>query len=1097
MLECAAMPLLHGADISAAEIEDEVGRWTAERFARLCNAVAWAHAWPGSEQQATPSFTERVNVADNGIDAEWQRDFSAGELSAAAILSLRIGTNVFQYKKRGAGPANRNSFVSVLLSDLRGAALVVESRTGKRLASYILWTNIDLTLEQKGALRAAMLKGIGSRDTAELYTDVVGAAELAAFLNDLPHLRSAFFATIAYQDWGRALEAHRRQSIPIDPTSALPPLIGREGTLSQLRDLVDLASVRAIVVTGPHMIGKTRLVLEATRHRDVDTIEALDPTGVAGDELRRLHKAGREVIVLLQDLMGDATERIIRSALAVGETIKVIITLPTREGSPLPNFGIDDRARLLPLKSLDKAEARGLFAHLLGDVRVDYGIESWIIEQAGGVPGVLLAAARLGRTLRPSAGRFTDQVGSAFAARVWSLIPEESIRKAAAIASLMTQVRAEMDDDAELAALCCPFGITPSAFRLAIERLEAAGYITRRGSFVEVVPPLLANYLAARLIRDGAAEAIRAFGFLAMNGRRRLLRRVAQLPEESSKQFWSRLLDPGGLLGSFAAVLENLELLRAAAPAGIRRVAEVVLEGLQVLALEDRRTIGGEARRGLAWSLGEMMTAPDAAEPAFRALGLLAEAENEQFSNNATGVFCQAAFPLNQQIPLALSRRLTFLQELMAPTRDTAGAILALQAAADALGSGRSLLLIPSRGAFPTGGFPSGLTLEDVRDYRGCLLDAVSAAAEDTRSAVRQKAKAIWPSVSENLIYDGGDNTRRGLTALQRIVDCVLAGDREFTVCRVIDTIALCRANLAGGPTDSKPAEAKQIVASLSELTARLQTGSYEVRLRWRLGNSWRDFDDESGAELSGLRDPFEAKTRAISALAKEACDAPVSLSSDLVEWCLSDEAEASRLYWRELGRHDVEGRWTETALGLAKRENAWLPAVDYLAGLIGRDAECAHRYFERMIADPTMRPEAISYASAVAEGADPAAARMAELVRQNSVTPHFAARFAEHPPHQDRISPSALAALLQAIVGEGFERPELAMHTLAFWFHLHPPANSTDPVSALAWKCLETGISTTKTHDGYEANEIAAGTRQTRSGTGVSARRKCSRAAD
>ena len=78
---------------------------------------------------------------------------------------------------------------------------MVESRTGKRLASYILWTNIDLTLEQKGALRAAMLKGIGSRDTAELYTDVVGAAELAAFLNDLPHLRSAFFATIAYQDW--------------------------------------------------------------------------------------------------------------------------------------------------------------------------------------------------------------------------------------------------------------------------------------------------------------------------------------------------------------------------------------------------------------------------------------------------------------------------------------------------------------------------------------------------------------------------------------------------------------------------------------------------------------------------------------------------------------------------------------------------------------------------------------------------------------------------------------------------------------------------------------------------------------------------------
>ena len=78
-----------------------------------------------------------------------------------------------------------------------------------------------------------------------------------------------------------------------------------------------------------------------------------------------------------------------------------------------------------------------------------------------------------------------------------------------------------------------------------------------------------------------------------------------------------------------------------------------------------------------------------------------------------------------------------------------------------------------------------------------------------------------------------------------------------------------------------------------------------------------------------------------------------------------------------------------------------------------------------------------------------------------------------EHPPHQDRISPSALAALLQAIVGEGFERPELAMHTLAFWFHLHPPADRADrprsvPSPGNVWR--HRYIEFTKTHDGLRA---------------------------
>jgi hypothetical protein len=77
------LPLLHGTEISADEIETEIARWSAERFVRLCNAVAWASSGLKGWRQTIPVFTERVHVADNGIDAEWKRILTAGEAPTA------------------------------------------------------------------------------------------------------------------------------------------------------------------------------------------------------------------------------------------------------------------------------------------------------------------------------------------------------------------------------------------------------------------------------------------------------------------------------------------------------------------------------------------------------------------------------------------------------------------------------------------------------------------------------------------------------------------------------------------------------------------------------------------------------------------------------------------------------------------------------------------------------------------------------------------------------------------------------------------------------------------------------------------------------
>lgn len=248
------MLLVHGESIGAPQIEREVASWDAQAFARLCNSVAWALTW--RESQSLPAFTERVYVRDKGIDAEWWGDLGNAPMLPNSLL--RSGTNVFQYKKREVAERARSAIVSKLCSELRGAIADVEGRTEKALASYVLFTNVDLTTEQREQIRQAIIADCGGR---EFHVDVVGAAILAAMLNDLSHLRSAFFATAAFRTWWESWEAHRSAA-----AFAEIPLIGRGPIMEQLVGWIADPEVRVIALTGTHMMGKTRVALEATRN---------------------------------------------------------------------------------------------------------------------------------------------------------------------------------------------------------------------------------------------------------------------------------------------------------------------------------------------------------------------------------------------------------------------------------------------------------------------------------------------------------------------------------------------------------------------------------------------------------------------------------------------------------------------------------------------------------------------------------------------------------------------------------------------------------------------------------------------------------------
>jgi len=132
----ARVPLVHGRAIEAEEVERIVGReFSPRQFASLCNALTWAGA--GHCCTSIPSFTERVNAKDGGIDGEWDVEIPENAQIISAVLGP--GWNVFQYRQRDALSQPRPHVVRALASGLRGALIDLVKRAGRRPQRYVLW----------------------------------------------------------------------------------------------------------------------------------------------------------------------------------------------------------------------------------------------------------------------------------------------------------------------------------------------------------------------------------------------------------------------------------------------------------------------------------------------------------------------------------------------------------------------------------------------------------------------------------------------------------------------------------------------------------------------------------------------------------------------------------------------------------------------------------------------------------------------------------------------------------------------------------------------------------------------------------------------
>lgn len=1047
------MSLLIGQPITPEDLERMTSSWPPERFATLCNAVAWAAS--GRAFQGFPSFTSRVNVKDGGIDAEWSIDIQNGS-SQIPTPVLGPGWNVFQYKKRDVFAHKRQRITTHLRSSLAGTLKEIERNFSRKPDRYVLFANMHFTPGEKASLKQAISSG-GNKNS-NTHIQVLGAADLAALLNDHPHLRAGFFSPLAFQTWEEAYEAHRKKKL----FGSSVELIGRESELDRLKALIDSPLVRAIVLSGPHDMGKSRLALEATKHKPYDVAIALDPQSTSLASYRDLCSNRSEIICIVEDPELDALQTLIGEAVSV-PGLKLLITFPAADAAADFSYGFDDRVASLSLSSLNDEKARKLL-QTTGQV-VDYGIQEWILSQAGGIPGVLLTAASIASNLRQDHAAFTTAVGRQFEHRIKQELGEPALRSAR-LFSVLTYVGTNGPHEGELQTICKVFGDGESPHEVLnqLSQLEKAGLARRAGYYVEIAIPLLANHLTEQLLLGRKTEMFALFAGLEETGQIRFIKRLAQINGPEAESFWDELFALDGLFGTLENVLRRPHLLRLVAGTVPDRVLRVLETKLLSSTRETRLAIAGESRRQLMWALEQLLFRGKTSKGALRLICLLAEAENENWGNNASGVFEESFLPLHPQMPLSLDERAALIQELLASRPYPETRVLAIKTIEKSLRSRASINLRRSESVQPLDSRP-GITWRDIRQYLSKLVEMLIHLVSNEHAVVSRAALKALPESIAQLAFHG--LTAESKEHFRLLIDWALAERNGLDVSRLSGVLSKVRdfyTEQLGKRdfSDDRKAKYTGFISDLTKWQISLHQGGFETRLklwtgggRYHVSNEWKQVEEQ------------------LQQLAREAVQSPHLLTDNLIDWLLTASPKEAGSFFYALGQEDKSFHFQAAIEARGRNAPGSSAFASYFAGWAKRDLSRAERRLDELVDLHSVTATALLETTS---WLDPTPAGLARIKKLAAEDPEYAAAILGR--WVKSLNPKEFTELLHIIGGKDLQRASAAVNLLGSWIY-HQKSFDAE-LSDFAWRCIEHGPSKAskqqpRSAEGWHFDELAA----------------------
>ena len=415
------------------------------------------------------------------------------------------------------------------------------------------------------------------RAPPETAVEVIGGADIDAAISDLPHLRAIYLGTSPFAAWDEEWKEHPRRYRLESPI----PLIGRESDLATLESHLLNPEIRAIILCGPRSIGKTRLILEATKGQGLCTVFARDPERVTGETLRSVIRTGIESTVVIDGDDGQQNDRLVNAVLVMDQ-VKLVIMTRSAASSPAITFGSDPRIRIVNLKPISEVESYNLLAELPG--RIDYSLSTFIVSKFGGMPGMLLEASFDAPRFRDSQDAIEEFESSAEA--VARRILDENDIDALVALSTLDGVSLRTSELNDLSTVCDLAGhARPNDVLARYEKLRDSGFIRLQDGFAYVTPTALANRLAQRAILGQGVSLVDFFGRLSNGARVRFARRLSQLRGSDPQRFWEELIGRTGLFDSLEIAAGTGEIFRIVASVFPERAGEFLESRLRALSI--------------------------------------------------------------------------------------------------------------------------------------------------------------------------------------------------------------------------------------------------------------------------------------------------------------------------------------------------------------------------------------------------------------------------------------------------------------------------------------------------------------------------------
>lgn len=456
--------------------------------------------------------------------------------------------------------------------------------------------------------------------------------------------------------------------------------------------------------------------------------------------------------------------------------------------------------------------------------------------------------------------------------------------------------------------------------REAVERAqELYGVAPRAGRYRYVSPPLLAEHLAARRLDRMTPAQIRhlvdslSSPMLDSFGKR--TRKLASALEENRAVVEKVVLGSEGPFRSLADVEEGERaslLSHLAAP--FRRASLAALERIIAPASREELEAATKSRRALVRALQQLLWPEETFEGAARLLLELAEAENESWANNATGIW-QDTFQtvLGRTAAGAVARLRVLRQAVTSPSPDKR------RLAAEAIQSGIKSYPLSRVGTPPDDveGFPSEAwspeSEEELSDFFCEYLELLEPLLSDEVVEVRRAASsALAEAVNTAVRHPRLSHifeTWRDIAS--QLADAPYELRSELV--SAVDSWAERADFLRDSDTDELTDERERILDEMIIVRDQLAGEDFQSRLR-------RAITSQSWSPTKSLEERREELRETLATLAEEVLENPSLLAEEL-NWLLENQQANQGQFFYELGKTDDERVWSTRLEELALEE--------------------------------------------------------------------------------------------------------------------------------------------------------------------------------